>query len=375
MFGKKRIDGIFAKKIVLSQKHHTIEVAIKSNNFIGKFAVPREDEEPNFIDPDRAIKIIRSKLNSELIGKNPLDISSIDNFIHWFDGTENMRRVGLNSSIGVSIANLILASRIKNLEPYELLSEYFQKERKIPKLLTTIVEGQNYGHFPFKEIFLVSDVQKIRSIQEIFEYFRREIKKRYGISYIFPGKLGGYVVNIKDPIDIMLILSNIIEEIDPEIDIGIYMNAENYYFEGDYELFKRMSLGEYLDYLRDFFKTFKRIRIAIDPLHKRDIMNVIEIKKGRHGLKVFTREINWGSRFDGIATYVYSYGTITGLAKNIKEGEVILLDNEYTTCNTIIVDISVGLGIDYLRIGGLLGFERVTKYNRLLEITEKFKSP
>lgn len=371
MFRKRCIDSLTSKVVFLSEGEKTIEISMRSGKILSKFTVPKEREDPYFISPDRSLRIVR-RISSEIVGRDPLQISSLDEFLHLLDGTENMSRIGRNVSTGISISNILLSSKIRNVEPYEMVCEHFGRKAKIPKILVTLCEGQKDGLFPFRELFLISEIKNFWNVLSVFKSFRSEIREKYGRSYIFPGRIGGYYINIKDPTDVLLILSRILEEGGYKVEIGIDFNAEGYYFDGRYKILEGLTTQGYVEYIRELLKTFRRIRMVLDPLHRRDIYEIIEIRKVGGGLKILTKKAAISERFDGILSYIYSFGTITNLSR--KTNVLILSDNEYTTCEKAMVDIAVGLGIPYIKIGGLLGFDRISKYKRLLEISEKFKS-
>ncbi len=373
MFWRKGITKVTARKVFLQEGVESLEVRVESGKKFGSFVVTREIDEPDFLECERAVKIVRTRINLNLVGKDPLDLSQIDNTLKFLDGTDRFRKIGKNVSFGVSIANLILASRMKNVPVFRYVSEYFGRKERVPKTFVTIVEGQRYGHFPIREIFLISEIWRIKDVLEIFREFKKEIRRKFGSSYIFPGLLGGFSINFKDPLDTMLTISKILEDFE-DISLGIDFNAEKYYFDKVYDFSSKMGREEYIDYVREFLKTFKEIKVIIDPFSREDFREIVEIKKVRNDVEVFTRNIDILGRADGLVVFPEMFGTITDLERRTKEIKVALFDNTYSTCDTTIVDISVGLGFDYMRIGGMLSYNRVKKVERLLEIGESFKS-
>ncbi len=366
MFGRKRVEEISGEKVYLSSGIESLKVSMRSGDLHTEFVIPSEKEEEHFIDPERAVKIIR-RLSVNILGKDPRNPKEIDNLLFLSDGTREFLRIGKNTALGISAVSYKISSFLLKRPLYQKISEEFSRKPKIPKIFFTLIEGQNLGHFPFKELYLITEIEKIRDIIEIFEYFRREIKKRFGKSYIFPGFRGGFSVNIIDPVDVMLTLSRIIEEVNPEIKIGVDFNASNYYFEEKYEIVNKMGREEYIEYIRDFLKTFKNISWISSPLSKEDEMYTIELRKIGREIEIFGERPS--ERFDGTSMFLSKIGTVSSLAN--KKEKILLKDNTFTTCDTFIVELSVGLGIEYLNIGGINTFERIIKYNRLLEISSE----
>lgn len=53
--------------------------------------------------------------------------------------------------------------------------------------------------------------------------------------------------------------------------------------------------------------------------------------------------------------------------------ETILAADSAETGDTSVVDLAVGLGVSFLKLGGLRGGERMDKYNRLMAIEEELE--
>ena len=119
------IDKIFAEEIKDSRGKSTIKVTVYSDDKSASFSVPSGAStgahEAYVIENAKAIKNINEIIAPVLIGKNIENQKEIDEFLINLDGTKNKSKLGANTIIGVSIAIVKTAAKVKGMEVFEYL--------------------------------------------------------------------------------------------------------------------------------------------------------------------------------------------------------------------------------------------------------------
>ena len=129
-----KISRVRARQIFDSRGNPTIEAEIFSGSLSASAICPsgastgtyeayekRDKKNKKYLGKSvfNAVKIINSKINKRLKGKNPHNQELIDSILINLDGTKQKKNLGANSILAVSLAVKKLSSKIKKIPLYK----------------------------------------------------------------------------------------------------------------------------------------------------------------------------------------------------------------------------------------------------------------
>ncbi|MDD4412070.1 MAG: hypothetical protein PHR00_00220 [Patescibacteria group bacterium] len=349
-------------------------------------------------------KIIKADLDLE-IKENDLVIKEFeganieDDFIEaasvlW----QENKVIGNKSAI---LANIVAAKCLAILDSkplYRILSDYYDFEPKMPKPLLNVFNGGLYGdtNLDFDEYLLIPSIHNKSSLKEFLDKFVKtrnilgELLFKKGFDTDI-GLFGGYAPDLVSSINAFeFIITAALKagfNFENDIFLGVSIGAHHlfdtetkkYLFQLDrhylgptdlagvyQEWFKRYNIG----YLEDLAaisdkESWKKISAEF-----RDIFYLASSQISNHDLaqkfidqkigNTVVIKLNQFAGFFDLLKFVkqvkkYNYGLI--LASAINETE-----------DDFLADLSVALPFDGVKFGSLARSERVSKYNRLIEI-------
>jgi enolase len=419
---------LVGRQIIDSRGFPTIEVACldkSTNKFIGKGSSPSgascgssevlelRDGNPSFF---KGKSIFKSIDNIDLINKkislnssNFTNLSKIDNQLKIIDGTDLKTVLGGNTTTAVSFCMADVASKSEDLEMFEYIKKHygfnFELSKSLPTPLVNIINGGKHGVtddlkiqefmiFP-NESYSVS--KKMQIICEVYQTLKDILVKKYGKQAKSIGDEGGFcppIYNAKEALSVIeesIVSSNykVGEDVFMALDCAAseFYNIDSKLYEVEKDLF--LTSNQLIDYYADLLEKHPALKSIEDGFHETDyeawqkftekfgdkIMivgddlfttNSVLIKKG---LKE-----QWANT---LLLKVNQIGTVTEAIESAKlmfdKGKnVIVSHRSGETNNAYIVDIAVGIGAKYLKIGSPCRGERVAKFNRLIEIEQIF---
>ncbi len=411
-----RIKNIKAREILDSSGRPTISVKVILENGLEASVACSQDfydapfAKPSKSDGDKkrfrglgqalAVQKIEDFVSQKLSGQKISDQKAIDEKLLSLD---NDRLLPHGVLFAVSSACATLGAKINKQEIFEYLREQFSLAApKIPVPIFNIFNGGDSGDtsLDFQEFLLIpkknAASEMIRSGAEVFLELGEVLSES---SYdTDTGSEGGYAPDIDSTIEaIELIMSAIIRagynpgrDFTLGIDIGasIFYNEEEkkYIFSLDNSYFQSSDLkGLYNEWLRKYPVSYLE-----DPFREDDWRSWHDLTAdlGRDiiiaGDDIFSSDIN---RFretlkdraaNAIVIKPSQAGTLTEIitcAKLARERnyKLVISSRNRETVDSVIVDLAVACGADYLKAGSLSRGERVVKYNRLMEIGDIVK--
>lgn len=419
---------LIGRQIIDSRGFPTIEVACldkSTNKFIGKGSSPSgascgSSEVLELRDGDSSLfkgkSVFKSIENIGLINKkislnssNFANLSKVDEQLKIIDGTDLKMVLGGNTTTAVSFCMADVASKSEDLEMFE----YIQKHYKFPLInicslptpLVNIINGGKHGVtddlkiqefmiFP-NESYSVS--KKIQIICEVYQTLKEIIVKKYGKHAKSIGDEGGFCPPIYNAEEALSVIEESIVSANYIVGEDVFMAldcAASEFYNTDtklYEVEKDMLLtsDQLIEYYDNLLEKHPALKSIEDGFHEHDyeawqkftqkcgdkIMivgddlfttNSVLIKKGLEGI--------WANT---LLLKVNQIGTITEAIESAKlmfsEGKnVIVSHRSGETNHAYIVDIAVGIGSKYLKIGSPCRGERVAKFNRLIEIEQNY---
>lgn len=346
-----------------------------------------------------------------LSDKTIKNIKSCDYALSLLDITPDKSNLGGNTTTAVSFCIADVASKLNNMEMYEYIYKTYNYEKDInfnnlPTPLVNIINGGKHGVtddlkiqefmiFP-KEEYTID--HKIQIICEVYNALQKLLVKRYGKNAKAIGDEGGFCPPIYSTEEALLVIEDAIDEAGYKCGEDVFMAldcaASEFYDEITkyYEVEKGLFLtsGELISYYKKLVDNHPGLKSIEDGFHESDyeawqkFTNEMSDKIMIVGDDLFTTNPklikkgivnNWANT---LLLKVNQIGSITDAIEGAqmmfeKNNNVIVSHRSGETNHAYIVDIALGIGAKYLKIGSPCRGERVAKFNRLIEIDRHLK--
>ena len=397
-----RIDDISLKIIPDSRGKDTLEVEMKSGNFIVTASVPSGKStgvnEVFVLEPQKAI-VKFTEIKPQLLGKDFNSLEKFDNLMLGLDGTSGKNNLGGNLMLALSIGFTKLLARSQNLEIYELISHPClpagrvgggTKNTKLPLCFFNVINGGLHAKnsLPFQEYMFVPQYnlpsENLNSVMLLLKTLGDKIQVSY--EHLRMGDEGGYEVPEKDPEIGLQILTEVMQasgRMNGKLSLDVA--ASSFFKDSLYLVGEKVYTKDQLLDLYQILNTKYQILSIEDPFNEEDwegfsnfqsrignsvwvvgddltTTNVTRIKKA-HELKAINAVIIKPNQI----------GTVTETIKAVEMAKsygwkIIVSHRSGETMDTFIADLAVGVGADGLKSGCPLQKERLVKYQRLVGI-------
>jgi len=350
----------------------------------------------------KAVSNIENEISKTLVGMNATAQKEIDYTMIELDGTENKSKLGANAILGVSMAVAKASASSLNLPLYQYLGG--TDAVRIPIPCMNILNGGEHADnsVDFQEFMLVphgadSFSEGLRYVAETFHALKKILKGKGFATSV--GDEGGFAPNCESNEDAIELIIEAIEKANfkPGIDLSIAIDsAANSLSPGlnnEYDLIwsgkGKMSSDELIDLASHWLEKYPII-LWEDPLSEGDW----------DGFAKFTKK--FGNEIEVVGDDIFVTNTkyiSKGIEKNIANSSLIKLNQIGTvtetteavrmcreagwryflshrsgeTEDTFLADFAVAMDGGHLKSGSACRGERITKYNRLLEIEHELK--
>jgi len=412
-----KIQKVVAREILDSRGNPTVEVRVVLNNGLwAKASAPsgastgiheawelRDSDKNRYLGKGvlRAIKNVNTIINKSLVDKDVREQRAIDELMIGLDDSDNKKNLGANAILPVSLACARVAAQFESIELFEYIAKTYNLNTdsyKLPIPSFNIFNGGKHAdtNLDFQE-FMIMPIKKtsfrerVRMGSEIFHHLGRVLRTA-GLDTDV-GNEGGYAPSITSSVQaIELIISAIINAgYNPgtEVGIGIDVGASELYNKetGKY-LFKldgaQYSANDLISLYYEWFRKYPIISIE-DGLDEDDWESWRKLNKelGNEMLLIgddlFVTNIErlrMGLKEKAANAVLIKPNQIGTLSETM---DCIALANKHNmktmtshrsgdTCDNFIADLAVAAGNDYIKSGSLSRSERLSKYNRLMEI-------
>ncbi len=411
-----KISEIKAREILDSRGNPTVETRVTLKNGISaKASVPSGastgiHEAYELRDKDskryegmgvlRAVDNVNNLIAKALQGVQITSQKEIDKIMIDLDGTKNKSKLGANAILSVSLACARVAAIDAKLELFAYIKKTyeFDASTKMPTPSFNIFNGGKHAdtNLDFQEFMIMSMVEmrfseKVRMGAEIFHELGRVLKKAGFDTDV--GNEGGYAPDIRSSIQaIELIMAACLnagyvpgKDVGLGIDVGsseLYdIETKEYIFALDHASFTKDTLsGLYHEWLRkypiisiedglaeDDWEGWKKMNQELGDkmLLIGDDLFATNIERLRMGLKE--------NAANAILIKPNQVGSLSETIECIKLAQkhnykIMTSHRSGETCDDFIADLAVAVNADYIKSGSLSRGERLSKYNRLMEI-------
>lgn len=416
-----KIKQIFARQILNAKGTPTVETTIiatdgsigvasaPTGTSVGKYeAVEIRDNDPTKyqgLGVKNSIMNIEELIAPNLLGMELTKQQEIDRKIITLDGTHNKSRLGVNSTISVSMAVAKAAARSSVLPLFLYLREYIKRENlplRIPTPAFNIVNGGKHAedNIDFQEFLVIPATSKTyeESLQlgsTIYFSLKKNLQTNNFSTLL--GDEGGFGPRLATNADALALVKEAIEGANLRLGFDVFLGldaaATSFYTEQKYHIkdktialnakdmiafYELLNKDYHLLYLEDGlaeddWEGWTQLCSALSQqtLIVGDDLTVTNPYRLQTALdkKAIT----------GMIIKPNQIGTVTEAMAVVEMArqsnlKIIVSHRSGETDDDFIADFAVGVSADYVKFGAPARGERVAKYNRLLQIEKQMKS-
>lgn len=418
-----KIKQIKAHEILASGGYPTVEAEVTLDSGAkGRASVPYgasagSHEATVLVDNDNSryqgkgvlevVKNIEEKIAPELMDIDPEDQRAIDNKMIELDGTDNKANLGGNAILAVSLAVAKAVAQEKGVPFFKHIRETYNIQGEIetlPNPMVVVIEGGKHAHettdlqeYCISGLSAEGPTENVRKVLETYHILKGILKDK-GLSTNV-GNEGAFAPNgiatNEAPLEF------IVEAIqkagyEPKKDIGISIDAaaSEFYQDGKYNLSienKSLTSEELIEYFEKWYEKYPIVTVE-DMLNEDDWEawpKMTEVAK-KYGIEHIgddltvtnIKRLQKAIDLNAISAILIKLNQIGSLTETV---DTCLLAREHglmtttshrgggETNDTAMVDVAVAVGSRFIKVGPTRG-ERVSKYNRLMEIERILKN-
>ena len=411
-----KIENIKAMEILNSRGNPTVQVeVVTEGGFTGVAMVPsgastgsfeavelRDDNKERYLGKGvlQAVQNVNKKIAREIEGMNVYEQVKIDKKLIEIDGTDNKARLGANAILGVSIAVARAAANSLGMSLYNYIGGINAKELPIPMM--NIVNGGKHADSNLNiQEFMIMPVgarnfkEGLRMGVEVYHNLKKVLKAN-GLSTAV-GDEGGFAPKVENEEEAIDIILEAIERAGyiagKDVCLAIDVAATEMYEEAQ----KIEKEGYYFWKTNEFKTREEMVEYIVDLTEKYPIISVEDglAEEDWEGWKMLTNRIGENIQLVGDDLFVTNtrrlqkgidnkiansiliklnqIGTLTETLDAIelakKNGyKVVISHRSGETEDTTIADLAVATNSGQIKTGAPCRTDRVSKYNRLLNI-------
>src|SRR3989344_1706070 len=349
----------------------------------------------------KAAKNAEQKIAPALVGFDITEQEKIDQTMIELDGTANKKKLGANAILAVSLACARAGSVAEGKELYEYITGAYSlpvTHYSLPIPAFNIFNGGKHAdtNLDFQEFMIMpaakrSFAEMVRMGAEIFHELGRVLKEAGFDTDV--GNEGGYAPDIFSSVQAMEFIRAATVRVGYQIgvDVGLGIDvgsselydirSRKYIFKLDQANFINSTLA---DLYRDWLKKFNVISLE-DGLAQDDWQGWEELTRELGGQIMLVGDdlfvTNVKRLQEGIKRKIANailikpnqVGTLSETIACVKLAKannykIFVSHRSGATTDDFIADLAVAVGADYVKFGSLSRGERVSKYNRLMEI-------
>ena len=411
-----KIENIKAMEILDSRGNPTVQVeVVTEGGFTGVAMVPsgastgsfeavelRDDNKERYLGKGvlQAVQNVNKKIAREIEGMNVYEQVKIDKKLIEIDGTDNKARLGANAILGVSIAVARAAANSLGMSLYNYIDGINAKELPIPMM--NIVNGGKHADSNLNiQEFMIMPVgarnfkEGLRMGVEVYHNLKKVLKAN-GLSTAV-GDEGGFAPKVENEEEAIDIILEAIERAGyiagKDVCLAIDVAATEMYEEAQ----KIEKEGYYFWKTNEFKTREEMVEYIVDLTEKYPIISVEDglAEEDWEGWKMLTNRIGENIQLVGDDLFVTNtrrlqkgidnkiansiliklnqIGTLTETLDAIelakKNGyKAVISHRSGETEDTTIADLAVATNSGQIKTGAPCRTDRVSKYNRLLNI-------
>ena len=414
-----KIEDVRALEILDSRGNPTVQVEVLTENgYVGKASVPsgastgsfeavelRDGDKTRYFGKgvEKAVENVNKKIAKKIIGMNVFDQRKVDEEMIKLDDTPNKSNLGANAVLGVSLAVAKAAAEVLGLELYRYIGGIYGTELPVPMM--NILNGGKHSdnNISIQEFMImpVGDItfsERLRRGAEIYHTLKNVLKEKgYSVGV---GDEGGFAPNLDNEEQALDVIMEAIKKAGYEAGKDIMLALDIASTEMYDEAKKINKNGYYFWKTKQFKEKEEMIDYVVSLCEKYPICSVEDglAEEDWEGWKVLTEKIGNKVQLVGDDLFVTNpqrlrrgiennvanailikpnqIGTLTETLDTIKLAKengyrTIISHRSGETEDTTIADIAVGVNAGQIKTGAPCRTDRVSKYNRLLNIEQE----
>lgn len=339
---------------------------------------------------------IKAILSKNVLGKDFSSQREFDQLLIDLDGTEKKEALGGNFVLALSLAfaranakfqKTNLFSYIKWVLKNDLV---FEAESKIPHPIFNVINGGAHAKnkLNFQEFQVIPSTSEyaigLAVGQEFYRKLGEILKDKFGEENISLGDEAGYSCDFSDDREALEIIYELINKNKYPLKIGLDCAASHFYKDGVYHLGdNKFNTGNLLDYYQKIKESYDIISIE-DPFAEDDfdgfsdmtakikdlmvvaddltVTNISRLKKAIEagaGNCVLIKPNQVGTLYETLEAVRDAY---------VSGWKVVVSHRSGETEDDFIADLAVGVGAWGIKSGSPATKERMSKYQRILDI-------
>ena len=353
----------------------------------------------------KAVQNVNKRIAKILKGANIYDQINIDKQLIELDGTENKQELGANATLGVSIACARAAANSLGMSLYNYLGGVNAKV--LPTPMMNILNGGKHSdnNISIQEFMIMpiggkSFREKMEMGVEVYHTLKNVLKQK-GYSTAV-GDEGGFAPNLENEEEAIKVIIEAIQKAGyiPGKDVALSLDIASTEM---YEEAKKIGKEGYYFWKTQVFKTRDEMIEYLEQLVIK--YPVISIEDGLaeedwEGWKTLTKKIGEKVQLVGDDLFVTNVKRLDKGIKNKVANSILIKPNQIGTItetldaielakqngyksiishrsgeteDTTIADIAVATNVGQIKTGAPCRTDRVSKYNRLLNIEDEIK--
>lgn len=409
------ITDVHAREVLDSRGNPTVEVEVTTPDGAGRAIVPSgastgEYEAYELRDADKhryngkgvlkAVKNVNDIIADEIIGMNVLDQRAIDSVLCAMDNTPNLRRLGANAILGVSLACARAAACSLGLPLYRYIGGVNAHIMPVPMM--NILNGGAHANnnvdiqeFMIMPVGAESFSEGLRQCSEVYYALKSVLQEKGSATSV--GDEGGFAPNLDTDEDALKLIVSAIDKAgyscEDDFKIALDAAASEWAYDGGYRMPKSgiyKTTDEMISFWEDLCLRYPIYSIE-DPLGENDFDGFARLteKLGDRvqivGDDLFVtnpQRLNEGiekGAANSILIKVNQIGTLSDTLDAIEMAHkagysAVVSHRSGETEDTTIADIAVGVNAGQIKTGAPSRTDRTAKYNRLLRIEEELET-
>ncbi|WP_300392005.1 phosphopyruvate hydratase [Henriciella sp.] len=406
------IVDIYARQILDSRGNPTVEVDVTlENGATGRAAVPSgastgayeahelRDGEKAYGGKGvaKAVDAVNGEINDELVGIDATEQRLIDGLMIELDGTENKKRLGANSILGVSMAVAKAAAESCGLPLYRYVGG--SNARILPTPMMNIINGGEHANNPIDiQEFMIMPVaaeniaEAVQVGSEVFQSLKKLLNAEGHNTAV--GDEGGFAPDLSSTDDAIGYIMKAIEKAGykPEEEVVLALDAASTEFckDGKYVLAgenKTLDAEGMAKYLEDLVNRYPIVSIE-DGMAEDDwdgwriLTEAIGDKCQLVGDDLFVTNperlamgLERGAA-NSILVKVNQIGTLSETLDAVELAQrhaytAVMSHRSGETEDATIADLAVAVNCGQIKTGSLSRSDRLAKYNQLIRIEEE----
>lgn len=345
----------------------------------------------------KAVDNVNTKIKQAIVGKEA-DPNIIDTIMLELDGTENKTNLGANAILSVSQAVVRAAAHVSKKPLWEFMNDYYFKGQKVdfPRLLVNIVNGGKHAswNFDIQEFMVVPNTNRpsdaIRIAAEIFHSLGKYFHDKNLSTLV--GDEGGYSPLLSSNEEVLKTIVTAAKEAGYEnvkdYRLSLDVASTEFFKDGKYEFKKQnrwLTPDELTEYYSQIGQEYKILSFE-DAFSEDDWESHKKFQEMADKFQFITigddlfvtnpKRIQKGideKAANAVLIKVNQIGSIKETVEAInmthKAGwKTAISHRSGETEDNFIADLSYACASEFIKTGSMSRSERLSKYNRLLEI-------